>query len=200
MATFLLILASFAAIVVLFLFLSWYIRFQASILLKENELDYRIAVALGGRNMGIGFARIESMSYLFLGSPGRERFKWRLGGKKPEEKKVTAEAKEKQPISKRWPKITAIPYGKLLAAVKRSIKWRDFGVRGVFGWQNPAVTGQFFGALSILNAFIGSHRFNVNMTPDFDRQIVDLDCRSAVSFRPAVLAWRLGSTYLFHKR
>jgi hypothetical protein len=62
------------------------------------------------------------------------------------------------------------------------------------------VTGQFFGALSILNAFIGSHRFNVNMTPDFDRQIVDLDCRSAVSFRPAVLAWRLGSTYLFHKR
>ena len=117
MATFLLILASFAAIVVLFLFLSWYIRFQASILLKENELDYRIAVALGGRNMGIGFARIESMSYLFLGSPGRERFKWRLGGKKPEEKKVTAEAKEKQPISKRWPKITAIPYGKLLAAV-----------------------------------------------------------------------------------
>ena len=199
MATFLLILTGLLAVVILLLFLSWYIRFQAKVSLQENELEYRIAVALGGRNLGIGFAQMEGENYLFIGSPGREKVKWRLGARKPAKKKASETSKEKHPFSERWSKITAIPYGRLLGAVKKSIKWRDFGISGVFGWNNPAMTGQFFGALSIINAISNSDKFSVDVAPDFDKQILDIDCRSAVSFRPAVLAWRLGSTYLIHR-
>ena len=171
--------------VLLVLSLRWKVSLSGKLYYDKNVFDYSVRALLGGRNRGVGVNRDSKRFTVFLGRAHSPFFTFSLGDKK----KTKAKQKPKQK-KKRLTNLLGI-----ISATKRSIQWGNLELRGEFGLKDPSQTGKLFGGLMAVGNGLFPHRFQLNIQPNFDRQMADVNCDTAFQFRPTALAWRVGQAY-----
>ena len=175
-----------------FSLIAWPFRFQGNIHLHKNSLDYSGTVSLGSKTIGLGLVYRRQSQYLFLGSIENPTFKWKLLRKRKGKKKGLPGIKT---LMESWKKKRTLPIKSVLSGMWKSISWDTVGVTGQFGLDSPHLTGQAFGVfLAILNLVPEGIR-GIELNPDFSGRGLNINYFSTIRVRPAVLAWRVSSSF-----
>ena len=176
----------FLILIILVLSFRWKISVSGKFLYDKNVFSYSVHALVGGRKRGVGINKTSDCFIIFLGQAHSPFFTIPLGRKKKTEAKQNTRKK-----NKRTPNIF-----RLLSAVKHSIHWKYFELKGEFGLQDPSQTGKVFGVLMAVANGLFPHKFQHDIQPNFDRKMVDINCDTTVQFRPTTLAWRIGQAYI----
>lgn len=182
MQTGIILFVSLFVLIAVISLLSWGIRLEGRILLRDNRLDYSGIVALGG----IAVTYSHGSPYLVVGRRPNPLIELKIGAKK----------KTRRKKGRGWKRISFFRTRKLIKQILRSVKWETVSVKGELGLDNPFLTGQIFGAMMAISGCIPRGIGEVELIPCFTERKLNFDCRSTFRIRPAVLAWRVGSAFL----
>lgn len=178
---------------ILALCLRWRISLEGKFLYDKELFEYSVHGVVGGELRGVGILKDGERLAFFLGRADAPLLSFTLKGKEKPDKKPSRKKPKK--VKKRSLNVLG-----MISAVRRSLRWHGLDLSGEFGLKDPSQTGKVFGGLTALGNGFLPHRFQLDVQPNFDRQMANVHCVTAIQFRPGALAWRVGRAYFTTNR